>query len=198
MQFTVSFSVKSVFRRPQNANFFRPAGAVSRGLFGEHWAPAQNRLPWPSPSSPSVPQGESPPRVRASALRARASSLVRVRDARGQRCLLSAPLQSRQSGKLIVALAAARRVRGVIKLISTGIAEPVALTSALVQIKGPVLLLHTPLFRATAARRTLELCWAGLHTATLRGVHITLHLLLGDRSGLGRDAVGVVTTKNSP
>ena len=60
------------------------------------------------------------------------------------------------------------------------------------------LLLHTPLFRATAARRTLELCWAGLHTATLRGVHITLHLLLGDRSGLGRDAVGVVTTKNSP
>ena len=59
----VSFSVKSVFRRPKTAKIFRPAGAVSRGLWGGRWAPAQNRLPWPSPSSPSVPQGESPPQV---------------------------------------------------------------------------------------------------------------------------------------
>ena len=55
LQFTVSFSVKSVFRRPQTAKNFRPAGAVSRGLWGGTLGPAQNRLPWPSPSSPSPP-----------------------------------------------------------------------------------------------------------------------------------------------
>ena len=64
----VSFSVKSVFRRPKTAKIFRPAGAVSRGLWGGRWAPAQNRLPWPSPSSPSVPQGESPPQARGSSV----------------------------------------------------------------------------------------------------------------------------------
>ena len=63
LQFMVSFSVKSVFRRPQTAKIFRPAGAVSRGLWGGRWAPAQNRLPWPSPSSPSVYISKSPPRA---------------------------------------------------------------------------------------------------------------------------------------
>ena len=58
MQFTVSFCVKSVFRRPKTAKISRPAGAVSRGLWGGRWGRSRPRPPEGAP-----PLGKHPRRV---------------------------------------------------------------------------------------------------------------------------------------